>query len=54
MRKTKATPSVAGRVLEGFIDSRSGPFDPESLSRSYGIDKAEIIRVLKMKGKYHG
>lgn len=54
MRKRKIDAVAVGRAMEAVIDSREGPLDPESLSRSYGIDKDEVIRVLKMKGKYHG
>lgn len=54
MKRKKVDPRAVGLALEGVIDSRPGPFDADQLSRSYGISVDEVIRVLKMKGKYHG
>jgi hypothetical protein len=33
---------------------RAGPFDAASLSRSYGVDFPEVVRILKSRGKHHG
>lgn len=41
-------------VLDAFVASNPGPFNPESLSRSYGVDLSEVTRILKMRGKQHG
>lgn len=54
MKRRKIDPAAVGRALEVVIDSRKGPFDASTLARSYGMDEKEVIRVLKMKGKYHG
>jgi hypothetical protein len=54
MKRKKVDPRAVGLALEGVIDSRPGPFDAEQLSRSYSIPAEEVVRVLKMKGKYHG
>ena len=51
--KRRAELKRAG-VLDGFIASSAGPFDPASLSRSYGVELSEVIRILKQRGKYHG
>lgn len=54
MGKRSIKPQAIGQALEAVIDARTGPLDADSLSRSYGIPKDEVIRVLKQKGKYHG
>lgn len=41
-------------VLDSFVCAATGPFDPASLSRSYGVELPEVIRILKQRGKYHG
>ena len=43
-----------GAALDNHITNSPGPFDAASLSRSYGVDLAEVERVLKMKGKTNG
>jgi len=43
-----------GAALETHLSASAGPFDAASLSRSYGVDLPEVVRILKMKGKYHG
>lgn len=51
--KRKAELHRAG-ALDSFISGNAGPFDAASLSRSYGVELPEVVRILKMKGKYHG
>jgi len=51
--KRKAQLAKAG-ALDAHIASAAGPFNAESLSRSYGVEIPEVIRILKLRGKYHG
>lgn len=51
--KRKAELKRAG-ALDSFICQAPGPFDPASLSRSYGVELPEVIRILKQRGKHHG
>lgn len=41
-------------ALDGFLSTAAGPFDPASLSRSYGVEMPAVVRILKERGKYHG
>jgi len=41
-------------ALDAHVAGGLGPFNPESLSRSYGVELPEVIRILKQRGKYHG
>lgn len=41
-------------ALSNFIAANDGPFNASSLSRSYGVELQEVIRILKMRGKYYG
>lgn len=43
-----------GQALETHLSASTGPFDAASLSRSYGVDLSEVVRILKSRGKYHG
>lgn len=51
--KRKAELMRAG-TLDAFVSENPGPFDPASLSRSYGVELPEVIRILQQRGKYHG
>lgn len=53
---TKARKAELARAgaLDTHVSANNGPFNAESLSRSYGVELAEVIRILKMRGKYHG
>lgn len=41
-------------ALDAHLAGSAGPFNAESLSRSYGVELPEVIRTLKSRGKYHG
>lgn len=43
-----------GAALDNHISASAGPFDAASLSRSYGVDLPEVVRILKSRGEYHG
>jgi hypothetical protein len=51
--KRKAELKRAG-ALDAFIATGAGPFSAYSLSRSYGVELSEVVRILKERGKYHG
>jgi hypothetical protein len=54
--KTAAQKAALKRAgaLDSFISTSAGPFDAASLSRSYGVDFPEVVRILKSRGKHHG
>lgn len=54
MTKARRTELQRAGALDSHVSANAGPFDPASLSRSYGVDLPEVIRILKLRGKYHG
>lgn len=53
---TRATKLQRERIgaLDSHVAASAGPFDPASLSRSYGVDLSDAVRVLKSRGKHNG
>ena len=54
MTKAQKIARQRGQALDAHIAANPGPFDPDSLSRSYGVDPTEVRRVLKYRGKLNG
>ncbi len=41
-------------ALDAHVANLTTDPDPRSLAKSYNVEMEEVIRILKMRGRYHG